>query len=90
MRIGKTYLVKQVYAEAIDFELIGSQHGTISSQIQNFVLRINKYFPDFPIRHKPASWIEAFDLLGQAMETLKKTEKKISVPQFYLCHQRIY
>ena len=76
-RVGKTYLVKQVYAEGIDFELIGSQHGTISNQIQNFVLRINKYFPDFPIRQKPASWIAAFDLLGQAMETLKKTEKKI-------------
>ncbi len=76
-RVGKTYLVKQVYAEGIDFELIGSQHGTISNQIQNFVLRINKYFPDFPIRRKPASWIAAFDLLGQAMETLKKTEKKI-------------
>lgn len=76
-RVGKTYLVKQVYAESIDFELIGAQHSTAPSQIQNFVLRIHKYFPDFPIRHKPASWIEAFDLLGRAMETLKKTEKKI-------------
>lgn len=76
-RVGKTYLVKQVYAQHIDFELIGTQHTTMASQIQNFVLRIGRYFPDFPIRQKPSSWIEAFDLLGQALETLKKTDKKI-------------
>ena len=76
-RIGKTYLVKQVYAQQIDFELIGSQHSTMSSQIQNFMLNIGKYFPDFEIRHKPSSWTEAFHLLGQALETVKKTEKKI-------------
>lgn len=76
-RIGKTYLVKQVYAQQIDFELVGAQHGTMGSQIQNFVLSISKYFPDFDIRHKPTSWIEVFHLLGQALETIKKTEKKI-------------
>jgi uncharacterized protein len=76
-RVGKTYLVKQVYAQQIDFELIGSQHGTMSSQIQNFVLSIGKHFPDFPIRQKPNSWVEAFHLLGQALEALKKDDKKI-------------
>jgi uncharacterized protein len=76
-RVGKTYLVKQVYAQQIDFELIGAQHGSIGSQIQNFVLSIGKYFPDFVIKQKPNSWIEAFHLLGQALETLRKTEKKI-------------
>jgi uncharacterized protein len=76
-RIGKTYLVKQVYAQQIDFELVGAQHGSMGSQIQNFVLSISKYFPDFDIRQKPNSWIEAFHLLGQALETVKKTEKTI-------------
>jgi uncharacterized protein len=76
-RVGKTYLIKQVYAQQIDFELIGTQHSNLSDQIQNFVLRITKYFPDFEIRQKPSSWLEAFDLLGRALETLTKTEKKI-------------
>jgi hypothetical protein len=76
-RVGKTYLVKQFYGQQIDFELVGTQHGTLAAQIQNFVLRIARYFPDFPIRNKPGSWIEAFDLLGQALETVKKAEKKI-------------
>lgn len=76
-RVGKTYLVKQVYAEQINFELIGTQHSTLASQIQNFVLRIGRYFPNFKIKQKPNSWIEAFDLLGQAMETVIKEEKKI-------------
>ena len=76
-RVGKTYLVKQVYAQQIDFELIGTQHSTLASQIQNFVLRIGRYFPNFMIKQKPSSWIEAFDLLGQAIETVIKEEKKI-------------
>ncbi|MEY4937498.1 MAG: hypothetical protein RIS64_3857 [Bacteroidota bacterium] len=76
-RVGKTYLVKQTYAQQIDFELIGAQHGTIGSQIQNFVLSIGKYFPDFVIKQKPNTWIESFHFLGQALETLPKTEKKI-------------
>ena len=76
-RVGKTYLIKQVYAEQIDFELVGTQHTSLAAQIQNFVLRIDRHFPDFPIRQKPSSWIEAFDLLGRALETVKKTEKKI-------------
>lgn len=76
-RVGKTYLIKQVYAQQIDFELIGSQHSTMGNQIQNFMLNIGKYFPDFEIQHKPNSWTEAFHLLGQALETLGKAEKKI-------------
>jgi hypothetical protein len=44
-RVGKTYLVKQVYAERIDFELIGLQNGNLNSQIQNFILRLSKQFP---------------------------------------------
>ncbi len=76
-RVGKTYLVKQVYGQKIDFELVGTQHGNLANQLQNFVLRIARFFPDFPIRQKPNSWIEAFDLLGHALETVKKTEKKV-------------
>jgi hypothetical protein len=76
-RVGKTYLIKQVYAQKIDFELIGTQNSNLAIQLQNFVLRLARFFPDFPIRQKPSSWIEAFDLLGHALETLKKTEKKI-------------
>jgi uncharacterized protein len=76
-RVGKTYLIKQVYGQDIDFEMIGTQHGNLATQLQNFVLRIGRSFPNFQILRKPASWIEAFDLLGQALETVKKPDKKI-------------
>jgi hypothetical protein len=76
-RVGKTYLVKQVYAEKIDFELTGLQNSSLSGQIQNFVLRLGKQFPNFDIKHKPNSWLEAFHLLGEALESLKKQEKMV-------------
>ena len=76
-RVGKTYLVKQIYAQSIDFELVGLQHSNLSSQIQNFILSVGKQIPNFGINKKPNSWLEAFHLLGEALESLKKQEKMV-------------
>ncbi len=76
-RVGKTYLVRQIYGNRIDFELTGLQHGHLDSQLQNFVFSLGKYFPNFRLREKPTSWLEAFHLLGQALESLNKTEKQV-------------
>ncbi|MBL7797314.1 MAG: ATP-binding protein [Saprospiraceae bacterium] len=74
-RVGKTYLVRQVYGDRIDFELTGVQHGNMNTQLQNFGFSMGKYFPDFRLKDKPTSWLEAFHWLGQALEMLGKREK---------------
>jgi uncharacterized protein len=76
-RVGKTYLVRQVFAEHIDFELIGLQDGNKEEQIQNFVFCMGKYFPDNPLQTKPTSWLEAFHILSQALEKRTKTGKMV-------------
>ncbi len=76
-RVGKTYLVRQVFAGRIDFELTGLQKGNKEEQIQNFVFSMGKHFPDFRLRGKPASWLEAFHLLTQALESRDKPEKMV-------------
>ena len=76
-RVGKTYLIRQVYGERIDFELTGLQHGNKETQIQNFIFTMGKYFPNFQIPKKPDSWLEAFNMLTQALETVKKNEKLV-------------
>lgn len=76
-RVGKTYLVRQVYHERIDFELTGLQHANKQEQLQNFVFTLGKYFPHFELPDFPKSWLEAFHFLGLALESLNKSEKLI-------------
>jgi AAA+ ATPase superfamily predicted ATPase len=74
-RVGKTYLVRQVYAGRIDFELTGLQHGNKETQLQNFIFTMGKYFPDYQMKEKPDSWLKAFHFLTQALESLNKSGK---------------
>ena len=40
-RVGKTYLVRQVFAGRIDFELTGLQDDNKEAQIQNFIFKFH-------------------------------------------------
>jgi len=76
-RVGKTYLVRHVLAGHMDFEWTGLQDSNKSEQIQNFIFSLNKSFPNFVGPTKPTSWLEAFNLLTLALETLNKTDKMV-------------
>jgi AAA+ ATPase superfamily predicted ATPase len=76
-RIGKTFLVKSVFENKIDFEITGIQHATRSEQLRNFMIQISKYSDgSFPIT-EPRDWLEAFYLLSKFLEIKQKSEKNI-------------
>ena len=77
-RVGKTFLVREIYHQEIDFELTGLQYGNKQEQLQNFIFTLKKYFPDYELPNKPSTWLEAFHFLSQALTLLQK-EKKIVV-----------
>jgi uncharacterized protein len=76
-RVGKTFLVRQVYAGRINFELTGLQHGAKEDQLQNFAFSMEKYFPDYAMPHRPKSWLEAFHFLTLALESLREQKKMV-------------
>jgi uncharacterized protein len=76
-RIGKTFLVKQVYENRINFELTGIQYANKKEQIQNFLMQVAKYCPNHEVQKKPDSWLEAFFLLANALENQKTLQKKV-------------
>lgn len=76
-RVGKTYLVREVYGSKIDFELIGIQHATKREQLENFIFTMARYFPNYKFKKSPKSWIAAFDELLLALESLKKQERMV-------------
>jgi len=76
-RVGKTYLIRQVYKDKIVFELTGLQYGTKAEQLQNFSLSLSRYFPDYTQKRIPTNWLEAFHSLTQAISSLKRKEKVV-------------
>ena len=76
-RIGKTALIKHVYSEHIDFEATGIQNAPLSEQLQNFALCLNDTFHNGAAVFKPANWLEAFYLLGAALDRKQKKERMV-------------
>ena len=75
-RVGKTFLIRNIYETNISFELTGVQHANQKEQILVFLAQLTRHFPLFYIKEKPKSWIEAFALLSQALEKQEFTEKR--------------
>ncbi|MFZ2899360.1 MAG: ATP-binding protein [Saprospiraceae bacterium] len=76
-RVGKTFLVKSVYQESIDFDITGIQHASRKEQLRNFMLQLKKYAGGaFPLT-EPKDWLDAFYLLTQYLEQKKKPGKMI-------------
>ncbi|MEI6411627.1 MAG: ATP-binding protein [Bacteroidota bacterium] len=76
-RIGKTFLIGNVYEKQLVFELTGVQFATQKEQLQMFWVQLAKYFPLYTAPNKPTSWLDAFFILSQAIEKSNFKEKKV-------------
>ena len=76
-RIGKTFLITQVYQEQIVFEMIGTQNGALGNQLENFADQLSKFSKaTFPIK-PPSTWSEAFRLLRDYLQNILLDSKKV-------------
>jgi uncharacterized protein len=76
-RVGKTFLVRQVYADLIDLEITGIQHASMKEQIQSFTLALKKTFEWYDFPKTPKTWLSAFHLLTNCLDSYQKEGKKI-------------
>lgn len=78
-RVGKTYLVKQTFAEkdCLFFVVTGIQYGPTAVQINRFTKEIGKSFYQGADIKERKNWVETFDLLSDAIEKLLPKNKKI-------------
>lgn len=85
-RIGKTFLVDNVYEKHFIFKVTGIQNASMSEQLTNFSIKLNEYSnsQNFPI---PISWQEAFHQLKTYLLNTKNKNKKVlffdEVPWIY-------
>jgi len=76
-RVGKTYLIKNVLGNRINFEMTGIQNGNLNDQLENFTSKLSeKEFGNIGLE-KPKSWMQAFSLLKKYLSSLKSKKKKV-------------
>ena len=75
-RVGKTYLVDQVYGPRFCFSMTGIQDGDQTTQISNFVQKLKEY-SQLPIVTPPNNWQEVFQLFKIYLQSLPKTKKHV-------------
>lgn len=69
-RIGKTYLVREVYGDDIAFELVGSHDGSRATQLRAFASALRRATGAPAPLAPPDDWTHAFDLLAGWLEPL--------------------
>ncbi len=74
-RVGKTFLIRELYASKIKFEFSGTFKSTAREQLKQFKIALFKYSKKK--RAAPKSWIDAFHQLEEYCGTLQSAEKKV-------------
>jgi uncharacterized protein len=75
-RVGKTFMIRQVYQSYIDFEIVGFQNGTNIVQLRNFGTKLKAHFGDDAPRKRPSDWVQAFESLKNCLIALQKKGKR--------------
>jgi len=78
-RVGKTFLVRQLFEKEFVFDLAGLAKGGLKKQLLNFSFALKQVTDtDFSI---PNSWLEAFELLISYLKTCDKKRKVIFIDE---------
>jgi uncharacterized protein len=76
-RIGKTFLIYQVYQKHLAFECGGLHEKSTVQQLENFNLQLNAFFRANRKQPPPATWLQAFDRLRQYLDWLPQRNRKV-------------
>ena len=76
-RVGKTFLIRSVYAGQMAFEISGIQDATLREQLKNFKYQLQNTFGTVAPAEKPASWLDAFQQLITCLEPKIGPEKLV-------------
>jgi len=76
-RVGKTYLVREVYKKNFCFTLTGIQNVSMNMQLVNFVQKLTEYNANASNTEPIKNWQDAFLSLKTYLKTLPKTKKQI-------------
>ncbi len=76
-RIGKTYLIRNVYKNHLRFEVTGLYQGTQEKQLDIFFEALKSVSKRFDEVDPPTNWKAAFELLKTYIKGLRGKDKKV-------------
>jgi len=76
-RVGKTFLIRETYKKQIVFEVSGIPDGSYKEQLINFFNELSRRSKWYSKRTPPKNWLEAFDILGEYIDSLGEQKKKV-------------
>jgi hypothetical protein len=76
-RVGKTFLVREVYRKSMVFEITGLHNGSLKEQLKNFYNRLIEMDHGLISEPQPKDWSEAFKMLQIYLDSLKGKRKKV-------------
>ncbi len=76
-RVGKTYMIRQVYENDIVFDCSGVLEDDMSQQLESFWRTLLRMNPQTQPSLPPKTWIEAFFQLRDYLDNLKSDKKKV-------------
>jgi uncharacterized protein len=76
-RVGKTFLIKEVFQKSLWFSMSGLYKGDTKSQLEKFKQQLNIYYDKPHQIKKPKNWYQAFDELKLHLSAVKTKEKKV-------------
>ncbi|MEX0813652.1 MAG: ATP-binding protein [Chitinophagales bacterium] len=76
-RVGKTYLIRNVYGKHIKFEVTGLYGGNKEQQLDIFFGELKRVSKKFREEDRPSDWKQAFELLKKYINGLRGAAKKV-------------
>ena len=76
-RVGKTFLIREVYKAHMVFEMTGLKEADLHTQLTNFTLQMQWCFKNTSSYAKPDSWLLAFNDLSKAIAGHASTIKPV-------------
>lgn len=77
-RVGKTYLVKELFEDRFTFRITGKENARLADQLLNFSYAMTDFFKEEIL---PKSWTEAFRMLSKAIENQGEGVKIIFIDE---------
>ena len=76
-RVGKTYIVREIYKEQFCFTVTGIQNANINIQIANFIHKLKEYQGESFQINSVKNWQEAFSQFKEYLNSLPKDKKQV-------------
>lgn len=80
-RIGKTFLVKKLFADKYTFQVTGLSNADFSQQLANFYMAITRLDQNYSGQEVPQNWLEAFDMLIGYIQKSRQSRKIIFIDE---------